>query len=85
MLSGALLFFGFAYLAYLFWFSLVLWQAKDATKWLFGAKSQRASADPVGPAHDHAPRFAGASLRNSTWPAPNWSAHSWTGNTRLFI
>ncbi len=38
MLSGALVFVGLAYVAYLFWFSLVLWQAKDATKWLFGAK-----------------------------------------------
>ncbi len=38
MLSGGLVFVGLAYVAYLLWFSLVLWQAKDATKWLFGAK-----------------------------------------------
>lgn len=85
MLSGALVFFGLAYVAYLFWFSLVLWQAKDGTKWLFGAKSQRASMDPVGPAHDRAPRFASPSIAHSTWPVPNWSAHSWTKSPRLFI
>ena len=38
MLSDALVFVGMAYVAYLLWFSLVLWKAKDATKWLFGAK-----------------------------------------------
>ena len=83
MLSGALVFFGLTYVAYLFWFSLVLWQAKDATKWLFGAESQRASVGSVGQAHEHAPGFA--SLRHSTWPAPSWSAHSWMTSPRLFI
>ena len=38
MLGGAAVFVGLAYVAYLLWFALVMWQAKGAVKWLFGAR-----------------------------------------------
>ncbi len=38
MLGGAAVFIGLAYVAYLLWFALVMWQAKGAVTWLFGAK-----------------------------------------------
>ena len=38
MLGGAAVIVGLAYVAYLLWFALVMWQAKGAVKWLFGAK-----------------------------------------------
>ncbi len=38
MLGGALVFVGLAYVAYMLWFALVMWQAGAVTKWLFGAK-----------------------------------------------
>ena len=41
MLGGAAVFVGLAYVAYMLWFALVMWQAKGAVKWLFGAKKPR--------------------------------------------
>ncbi len=38
MISGAAVFVGLAYVAYLLWFALVMWQARGAVTWLFGAK-----------------------------------------------
>ena len=38
MLGGVLIFVGLAYVVYLLWFALVMWQAKNAVMWIFGAK-----------------------------------------------
>lgn len=43
MFGGAAVFFGLAYVAYMLWFALVMWQAKSAVKWLFGARKSRIS------------------------------------------
>lgn len=45
MFGGALVFVGLAYVAYMLWFALVIWQAKGAVRWLFGAKKTRVAPD----------------------------------------
>ncbi len=44
MFGDAAVFFGLAYVAYMLWFALVMWQAKGAVKWLFGARKVGVSA-----------------------------------------
>lgn len=45
MLGSAAVFVGLAYVAYMLWFALVMWQAKGAVTWLFGAKKTRRTPD----------------------------------------
>ncbi len=45
MLGSAAVFVGLAYVAYMLWFALVMWQAKGAVTWLFGAKKPRRAPD----------------------------------------
>lgn len=45
MIGSAAVFVGLAYVAYMLWFALVMWQAKGAVTWLFGAKKARWKPD----------------------------------------
>ncbi len=55
MLGSAAVFVGLAYVAYMLWFALVMWQAKGAVTWLFRAKKARRTP---GFATNFSPDFA---------------------------